>query len=104
MPQTTRQTAEAAVSKTVDHLFALGQINLTELTVAQRADYVKHVAGLAALSIATLPCVQEALAITRPFMTSAERYTALVQAVARVFDVPVAESVEPAEDGGAPVN
>ena len=95
------EQTETAVRKVLSQLFGAGRIDLTTLTVEQRADFVKHTAGLAGLAIATMPAVQEALALARPSMTSAERYTMLVQAVARVFDVPVAEPLAPGAEGGA---
>jgi hypothetical protein len=100
MALTTIETAETAVRKVLSQLFAHGRIDLSTLTVEQRSDFVRHTAGLAGLAIATMPAVQEALAIARPTMTSAERYTMLVQAVARVFGL-VADPLEPSEDGGA---
>jgi hypothetical protein len=101
MARLTLEKTETAVRSVLSQLFAAGRVDLAQLANIQRGEYVKHVAGLAALSVATMPAVQEALAIARPSWTAAERQTAMVQAVAQVFGLPALK--EPEHDA-LPVN
>ena len=87
----TRFDVEVGVGKLLGQLLNAGRIDTSKLTPEEKKRHVLRIAETAGLAFATMPAMQEAMALAHPEARTEDRYALMVEAIMLVFGVDQAE-------------